>query len=141
MKRLFFVLIMVVLGFTAYAQNTQFESARVFFAANSANLRGVSPELALQNQKALTEIAETMLKNPQYRLLIDGHANPVLKTPNEETESLIPLSLQRATAVANYLVEMYRIDRQRLIIVGAGGKYPSGNDAAQNRRVNFLTIK
>jgi outer membrane protein OmpA-like peptidoglycan-associated protein len=140
MKRLFFVLITVVLGFTVYAQNSHLESVHVFFPANSANLRGVSPELALQNQKALTEIAEKMLKNPQYRILIDGHANPVLKTTSEETESLIPLSLQRATAVANYLVEMYSIDSRRLILAGAGGRYASRNDETQNRRVNLFII-
>jgi len=50
------------------------------------------------------------------------------------------LSLQRATAVADYLAELYGIDRQRLIITGAGGKHASGNDAAQNRRVNFSII-
>ena len=138
MKRLFFVLIAVAWASTVHAQDI--ESLHIFFPANSAQLRGVSPELALENQKVLIEVAQLLLDNPQYRLLIDGHANPVLKTSREETEALTPLSLQRARAVANYLVELYKIDRQRLILSGAGGRYSSGNDAAQNRRVSFFII-
>jgi len=140
MKKLFFVLIAVVSIFTIHAQNSQVESHYILFPANSANLSGVNPELKQQNQKALDEIAQMLLENPQYRLLIDGHANPVLKTSREETGTLMPLSLQRATAAANYLVELYKIDRQRFIITGAGGKYASRNDTAQNRRVNFFII-
>jgi len=140
MKRLFFVLIAIVAVFTVHAQNSYDESLYILFPANSANLRRVSPELAQQNQKVLDEIAKMLLENPQYRILIDGHANPVLKTTREETRTLLPLSLERATAVANYLVEKYKIDRRRLILTGGGGKYASGNDAAQNRRVNLFII-
>jgi hypothetical protein len=50
------------------------------------------------------------------------------------------LSLQRATAVANYLADSYKIDRRRMILGGAGGRYASKSDAAQNRRVNFFII-
>jgi len=140
MKRLFFVLIVVIAVFTAHAQNFYDESLHIFFPANSANLRIASPELVQQNQKVLDEIAKMLLENPQYRILIDGHANPVLKTSKEETMTLLPLSLERAKAVANYLVEKYKIDRQRLILTGAGGRYASGSDAAQNRRVNIFII-
>ena len=141
MKRLFIVLIAVVSVFTVHAQNSYVESLYILFPANSANLRGVSSELALQNQKVFAEIVQILLENPQYRILIDGHANPVLGTNREETGTLIPLSMQRATAVANYLVEFYKIDRQRLILTGAGGRYASENDAAQNRRVSFFIIE
>jgi hypothetical protein len=140
MRRLFLVLIAVVSVSTVYAQNSRAESLHILFPANSANLRGVNPELALQNQKVLTEIDQILLENPQYSILIDGHANPVLKTAREETATLSPLSLQRATAVANALVELYRIDRRRMILAGAGGRHASRSNAAQNRRVNFLII-
>jgi len=140
MKRLFFVLIMVVAVFTAHAQNLYDVSLQIFFPANSANFKRVSQELAQQNQNFLAEIAQILLDNPQYRILIDGHANPVLGTNKEEIETLTPLSLQRATTVANYLVETYKIDRQRLILTGAGGRYASGKDAAQNRHVSFYII-
>jgi hypothetical protein len=75
-------------------------------------------------------------ENPQYSILIDGHANPI----KGETATLHRLSLQRATVVANYLVKSYKIDRQRLILAGVGGRYALRNDAAQNRRVSFLII-
>ena len=140
MKRLCFILIAVVSVFNVHAQSFYSDSLHIFFPADSANLMGVSPELAQQNQKVLAEIAQMLRENPRYRILIDGHANPVLGTTREETETLIPLSLQRATAVANYLAELYKIDRRRLILTGAGGKYASGNDTAQNRRVSFFII-
>jgi hypothetical protein len=141
MKKLLLVLITVAVSvFAVHAQNSDVESLNILFPANSANLSGESPELALQNQRILAEIAQILLENPQYRILIDGHANPVLRTTKEETETLVPLSLQRATAVAKQLVELYRVDRQRLILAGAGGKYASGNDKAQNRRVSFIII-
>jgi hypothetical protein len=140
MRKLFFVLIAVVAIFTIHAQNSYDESLYILFPANSANLSRVSPEIAQQNQKVLDEIAKILLENSQYRILLDGHANPVLKTTREEKETLLPLSLERATAVANYLVEKYKIDKQRLILTGGGGKYASGSDGAQNRRVNFFII-
>jgi hypothetical protein len=140
MKKLFFILITIVSVFTVYAQNSRVESLHILFPANSANFEKVSPKLALQNRKVLAEIAQILLKNPQYSILIDGHANPVLKTTREETATLIPLSLQRATAVANYLAKSHKIDRRRMILAGAGGRYASKSNATQNRRVNFLII-
>jgi len=140
MKKFFFVLIAFISVFTIYAQNSHIESLQIFFPANSANFRRVSPELEQQNRSVIAEIAQILLDNPQYRILIDGHANPVLGTNKEEIETLTPLSLQRATTVANYLVETYRIDRWRLILTGVGGRYASGKDAAQNRNVSFFII-
>ena len=90
--------------------------------------------------QAFTQIAQVLLNNPQFRILVDGHANPVIRTATEEEEVLRPLSLQRAQVVADFLVEFYNVDRRRLIITGAGGGYPAGNDAAINRRVNFVII-
>jgi len=139
MKKLFFVLIAVVSTSVVYAQSSQVESAHVLFSGNSANLGAVSPELALQNQRVLVEIAQVLLENPGYRILIDGHANPVLRTTREERNILSSLSLQRATAVANYLVEFFGIGRQRLILTGNGGRL-AGNNATQNRRVSLFII-
>ena len=140
MKRLFLVLVAVIAVSTVYAQNSRAEPMRILFPPNSADLRGVSSELAIQNQQNLTEIAQILLNNPQYRVLIDGHANPVQRTAREETESLLPLSVRRATAVADALVELFRIERRRIIITGAGGRYAAGSDGAQNRRVSFFLI-
>jgi hypothetical protein len=140
MKRLLFVLIAVVSVFTVHAQNSHADSLHILFPGNSANFRGVSPELARQNQKVLAEVGQILLENPQYSILIDGHANPVLKTAREETATLSPLSLQRAAAVADYFVETYKIDRRRMILSGAGGRHATRSDAAQNRRVNFFII-
>ena len=118
MKKLFLILIVFVSISTVNAQNFSDDSLYILFPANSANMWRVSPSLAQQNQEALTNIAQMLLGNPRYRIIIDGHANPVLRTTREEREILDSLSLRRATAVANYLVETHRIDRRRLIIAG-----------------------
>ena len=140
MKRLVFVLIAAALTSAAYAQSPQVESSmQVLFSGNSANLRTVGPELALQNQRVFAEVAQILLDNPGYRVLIDGHANPVLGTTREERNVLSSLSQQRAAAVANYLVEFFKIDRQRLILTGDGGRF-ARDDSSQNRRVSFFII-
>jgi outer membrane protein OmpA-like peptidoglycan-associated protein len=141
MKRLFFLLVMAACVFTVHAQSTGVESLFIVFPPNSAELKEVTQEQAIRNSQALTRVAELLLKNPQYRILIDGHANPVIKTSVEETEVLKPLSEQRAETAANILIEQYKVDPRRLIIIGAGGGFPSvTNNPSLNRRVSFFVI-
>jgi outer membrane protein OmpA-like peptidoglycan-associated protein len=87
-------------------------------------------------------VAKLLLDNPKYRLLVDGHANPVLGTSEEEEKSLKPLSEQRAKQAADFLVTYYKIDRRRIILTGAGGIYPFGDkDPSHNRRVSFFIVQ
>jgi outer membrane protein OmpA-like peptidoglycan-associated protein len=141
MKKLLFLLGMTACIFAAYAQSNDCESLFIIFSPNSAELQAVSPEQAIENSKTFTSVAQLLLDNPKYRILIDGHANPVKGTPSEENESLKPLSERRAEAVANFLVEYFRVARHRLIITGAGGRYPlETDDPSLNRRVGFLAV-
>jgi len=141
MKKLLFLLGMTACIFAAYAQNTDCESLFIIFSPDSAELQAVSPEQAIENSKTFTGVAQLLLDNPKYRILIDGHANPVKRTSSEENESLKPLSERRAEAVADFLVEYFRVARHRLIITGAGGRYPyETDDPSLNRRVGFLTV-
>ena len=143
MKKLFFVVaIVTVVSMATHAQDdTDRESLYILFSANSASLTAVGTEQAIVNQLILIQVVELLQDNPEYRLLIDGHANSVLGTAREERDALLPLSRQRAEAVANFLVEYYGISRNRLIIAGAGGGFPiDDNDGTQNRRVSFLLI-
>jgi len=142
MKKLFFLLCMSACIFAAYAQSADGETLFIVFSPDSADLRTVSPEQAIRNSKVFTSVAQLLLDNPRYRILLDGHANPVEKTFKEERDSLKPLSEQRAEAAANFLVDYFGVERHRIILTGAGGRYSFfGNvDPALNRRVNFLLI-
>ena len=142
MKKIVFVIALAALVSMAYAQNdSDRESLYILFSANSASLTAVGTEQAIINQLILIQVVQLLHDNPEHRLLIDGHANSVLGTAREERDALLPLSRQRAEAVANYLVEYFGISRNRLIISGAGGSFPlNDDDGTQNRRVSFLLI-
>ena len=141
MKKLFFMLIVLAATSTVYSQASAGESLFVLFPPNSANLRAVGADQAIANLEAFTQVARLLVNNPQYRLLIDGHANAVINTAREEREMLRPLSLQRAEAAAAFLAEFFDIDQQRLLISGAGGGFPvSRRDGSLNRRVSFYIL-
>ena len=142
MKKLFFVLMVFAVTFAVYGQQSSSREARyILFPPNSANLRAVSAQQAIINLEVFTQVARILVDNPQYRLLIDGHANAVTSTSQEETSALRPLSRQRAEVTATFIAEYFDIDRQRIIISGAGGGFPfSSTDGSQNRRVSFFFI-
>ena len=142
MKRLFCVLVVLATASAVYAQSSLDDEALfVLFPPYSADLRAVNAEQAIDNLEVFTQVARILLDNPQYRLLIDGHANPVLRTSREERDRLRPLSRQRAEAAATFIADYFDISRQRLIISVGGGRYPqSPGDARLNRRVSFVFI-
>jgi len=136
----FVAIIGLVPGIVAHAQ-TGDDTLFIVFPANAEDLKDVTQEQAIYNAQMLTMVARIMLDNPECRILVDGHANRVLKTAKEETETLIPLSAKRAEEAARILVEQFKVDKRRLIISSGGGKYPSvSNDPAMNRRVSFFVI-
>jgi outer membrane protein OmpA-like peptidoglycan-associated protein len=124
-----------------FSQAADNEALYIVFPANSADLRGVRGETAIRNSQVFTQVAQLLMENPQYRILIDGHANPVIGTQQEESGSLRPLSVRRAETTADFLASYYGVNRRRLILTGAGGGYPSRErDPALNRRVNFVVV-
>ena len=140
MKKLFFIL-MVLVSFSVYAQSPA-ETPSVYFTPYSADLRDVSTEMAISNFQTFAQVARLLADNPQYRVLVDGHANAVLGTTTEEREMLRPLSRQRAEAAAEFLAAYFNIGWHRLIVSGAGGNYPlSGLDGSLNRRVSFTVVR
>ncbi|HCC37980.1 MAG TPA: OmpA family protein, partial [Treponema sp.] len=97
------------------------------------------------NVRVLRRIAEILNKFRDYRVQVEGHANPVLRTVAEEREQLQPLSEARARAVVNMLVE-FGVNRGRLSSVGMGGttpvvRYQDRDNWWKNRRVEFILIK
>jgi len=117
----------------------------ITFRANYADFIGIPQERLDTNNRVLRRIAEILNRFRDYRITVEGHANPVLGTAKEETEELQPLSLARAQTVIENLVS-YGVSRNRLSPIGRGGTRPVANARDQdnnwkNRRVEFILIK
>jgi hypothetical protein len=117
--------IIALAGTPLFAQDNPSGSLYVVFPGYGASLEAVPTALAVQNTSAFESAARLLLENPRYRLLVDGHANPVLGTAVEERNELKPLSQRRAQAVVDFLVTYYSINKNRLIIVASGGIAPT----------------
>ena len=90
-------------------------------------------------QASLRKLADFLQQNPSRSVLIEGHTDSVGSDAYNDK-----LSRERAQAVANYLVSR-GISGQRLIITGAGERYPiASNDTeagrAENRRVEMTIV-
>jgi flagellar hook assembly protein FlgD len=117
----------------------------ITFRANAADFNGLPQDRIDTNTRVLRRIAEILNKFRDYKITVEGHANPVLGTAVEETSELQPLSMARAQAVIDQLVG-YGVSRSRLSAVGRGGTRTVANPRDQdnswkNRRVEFILIK
>jgi len=95
-----------------------------------------SIELRRSSYAFLERLAEFAADCPDTRIAITGHTDDV--GPAEFNQAL---SEQRANAVADFLVER-GVDRDRLVIAGAGDTQPVGDNATawgreRNRRIEF----
>jgi len=122
----------------------------IVFPPNSANFSLLSAEEQRANTRILNQLARALTKFEEYRIIVEGHANPT--TPPDtvqrtnENSILRSLSEQRANAVVNHLVTNNSIARQRLSAIGVGGDrtvadYTDSDENWQNRRVEFLLAK
>jgi flagellar hook assembly protein FlgD/outer membrane protein OmpA-like peptidoglycan-associated protein len=117
----------------------------IIFRENAADFNNIPKENLDNNIRVLRRIAEILNKFRGYKVQVEGHANPVTRTIDEETKELQPLSEDRAHAVMDMLVE-YGVDRNRLTSVGMGGSRPviqweDHDNWWKNRRVEFILIK
>ncbi|AEJ20474.1 FlgD immunoglobulin-like domain containing protein [Gracilinema caldarium] len=117
----------------------------IIFRENAADFNNLPNEKVDNNLRVLRRIAEILNKFRDYRVKVEGHANPVTRTVKEETEELQPLSEARAKAIVEKLVE-FGVDRSRLSYVGMGGsrpvvRYEDRDNWWKNRRVEFILIK
>ena len=117
----------------------------ITFRANHADFIGIAQERLDTNNRVLRRIAIILNRFRDYRITVEGHANPVLGTAREETEELQPLSLERARAVIEQLVS-FGVSRGRLSAIGRGGTRTIVNARDQdnnwkNRRVEFILVK
>jgi outer membrane protein OmpA-like peptidoglycan-associated protein len=117
----------------------------ITFRANHADFIGLPQERIDTNNRVLRRVAEILNRFRDYRVTVEGHANPVIGTAREETQELQPLSNARANVVVDLLVG-YGVSRSRLSAVGRGGTITVAqpldqNNNWKNRRVEFILIK
>jgi chemotaxis protein MotB len=110
---------------------------RVLFDSGKAQLRrGAFP--------VLDQVATVLAEFPAQPIAIEGHTDsqPIRYSGWADNQSL---SIARAAAVADYLVEQHGIDRRRITTIGYGEDHPlAPNDTAvgrqQNRRVEIVML-
>jgi flagellar hook assembly protein FlgD len=113
--------------------------------------KGLDQSVVDNNVRVLKRIAEILNKFKDYTVTIEGHANNVSGTEDEETSTangnipLEPLSKARAEFVRQELI-MYGVDGSRLTAVGRGGRQPvvaraDKDNWWKNRRVEFILNK
>lgn len=91
-----------------------------------------------ESKEALHLIARILKENPDKKILIVGYTDNI-----GSDDYNLRLSLQRAQSVADYLIYVENINRDRIEIVGRGKKNPiASNDTeegrAKNRRVEII---
>ena len=103
---------------------------------------GVDHDAQGLNELVLNSTARQLKENPDLRVRIEGHANPVTTDPAEADE-LMTLSAMRANNVAAQLRERGVSDEQ-MVIVSFGGTRTVTSDHDiwnRNRRVELIIIQ
>lgn len=122
-----------------------FRSDNADFKSKAEAANGLDQSVIDNNIRVLKRIAEILNKFRDYTVRVEGHANNVTGTEEEEIKELIPLSEARSAAVRDMLIR-YGVSGNRLTTVGVGGRQPvvSREDRAnwwKNRRVEFILNK
>lgn len=128
-----------------------FRSDNADFMSKAQVKNGLEQSVIDNNIRVLKRIAEILNKFKEYNVTIEGHANNITGTEEEETSTangnipLVPLSEARANYVKEQLVAN-NVDGSRLSTIGMGGRYPvvSREDRDnwwKNRRVEFILNK
>jgi len=123
----------------------------IIFGANIGNWDNLDPETAANNDRTLLRIVRLLETNKEYRLRVEGHANPTVDPRNteaherENTEELHPISETRAKAIVDLLVKL-GADPNRLEFKGIGGDHPivAWEDVSnwwRNRRAEFVLLE
>lgn len=125
-----------------------------FVGKDKDAVHGLSVDVITNNERVLQRVADILNKFRDYNVVIEGHANNLSNTEEEETATvlngkpnipLVPLSKDRAEYVKSRLVK-YGVNESRLSTEGKGGRYPVApstdrNVSWKNRRVEFILQK
>jgi outer membrane protein OmpA-like peptidoglycan-associated protein len=130
----------------------QIQAPSIVFRSNAADFESLPASTIRNNERVLQRIAVSLNKFPDYKIQVEGHANPVsapgtaARTAEEEKENASgTVSEQRAQAISRMLVNA-GVDGSRLSATGKGITSPlvDYNDRDnwwQNRRVEFYLQK
>jgi len=133
----------------------------IIFSGNSEEYNGppgpgaatnLTSQERASNDRIIASMAEMLADNPGFLVILHGHANPVLFTP-EELAELDQISRSRANAVKDVLEERFLVisggipidSERRVSAVGYGGgnniSLPEGTYAGLNRRVEVILFE
>jgi outer membrane protein OmpA-like peptidoglycan-associated protein len=120
----------------------------IVFRPNFADFQGLEHSVVDNNTRIIRRIAQILNKFRDYKVQVEGHANPtqpVGAARDREQPELQRISEARARAVVDLLVR-YGVARSRLSSVGVGGtspvvKFEDRDNWWKNRRVEFILIK
>lgn len=96
----------------------------VNFAFDSSALSGTA-------DAALASMAELARANPDKRIVLDGHADPIGNAPYN-----VALSLRRSEAVRDKLISL-GVESDRIVLSAYGEDAPLGGSYAAERRVSM----
>lgn len=124
--------------------------SNIYFEPFTTNYLNVPAAERQENLATLDRLAEVLKKYPAYQIHAEGHAvrvywNDPARGQAEEKEVLAPLSLGRAEAIRDALVDR-GVSPQRITVAGFGGTRPvvphsDLENRWKNRRVEFLLAK
>ncbi len=120
--------------------------SRIYFQPYTANFTDVPETERMSNQNTLDQVAQILNRYKDYDVALVGHAVHVYwfrpdLMQREQEKILLPLSLARAEAIRNALVQR-GIDPKRMTVEGRGGAEPivphsDLRNRWMNRRVVF----
>ena len=102
-----------------------------------------SAEIKPQSKKTLDKIANVLTKNKK-QIRIEGHSDNI-PIKNSKYESNWELSSARASKIANYLIEVKKMDKYRFTVSGLADTKPIGKNSStegrsKNRRVDIIVV-
>jgi len=115
----------------------------IMFGADAGQYNvNIDSDTMKHNEKVINEIAKTLKNNPDYRVRIEGYANPVINNPSK-AGGLVYFSKMRADTVAEQL-RVKGVDEKQMMIVAFGGARPVTEDKSccnKNRRVELIVFQ
>ena len=128
--------------------NLRLQVFSIMFRNNQADFAGLSDETVKSNYETLRHVAEFLSKYKNYRIIIEGHANPTTpegRARDQERNTVIRLSEQRALKVLEIINE-FGVSYDRMGVSGAGfskmlAPYNDNENNWKNRRVEIILIK
>jgi hypothetical protein len=103
---------------------------------------GIDPDAQSLNELVLNSMAQTLKDNPDFRVRVEGNANPVTNAPGE-ADVLIALGAQRANEVAGQL-RARGVNEEQMVVISYGGARTVTHEHEiwnRNRRVELIIIQ